>query len=84
MYGRLYGGKIKPLVDQAFKTVCRQYELDLAAGMTENKKPRRLSSWVAVTRAEYAKESDEVKKIVEKAVEEDAKKANELEESLEG
>ncbi len=73
MYGRLFADKLKPLVDQAFKAVYEQYESDLAAGKKRDKKPGRISSWVTVVKEEYGNESDDVKRIVERAVKEDAK-----------
>ncbi len=60
------------MVDQAYQAALAQYDIELAQGLEDpENKPARVASWVVVTRREYSKETEEVKLMVEKAVEED-------------
>ncbi len=64
MYGHLYyEDKLKPLVDRAHAVACKE------AKRMNIEAPIRMTSWGVVARAEYVKESEEVKKQVANAVE---------------
>lgn len=64
MYGHLYyEDKLKPLVDRAHAVACEE------AKRMNIEAPIRMTSWGVVARAEYVKESEEVKKQVANAVE---------------
>lgn len=67
MYGQMYyRRKLKPFVDVAHKAAC-----DLAAANKDDEPPRVIY-WTAVAKEHYARESEEVKTLVRKAVQERA------------
>lgn len=75
MYGRMYKERLKPLIDEAHKTACAQYDHENPEGGGNNiKRPERITFWTSVAKEQYTKESDVVKRLVEQAVEEVAKK----------
>lgn len=68
-----YEEKLKPLVDRAHAVARKE------AKRVKAEAPIRMTSWGVVARAEYAKESEEVKKQVADAVEAEVMKAKLLE-----
>lgn len=83
MYGQMFSEKLRPLVDDLHNTILEEYDRDLQRGIGDpEKRPQRVVSWGIVARSEYAKESDDVKMSVEKAVEDEVKMRNLLEEGL--
>ncbi len=76
MYGHLYyKNKLKPLVDEAHEAIRMEYKHKLLEGNNgvKLKKPQRVQSWAAVVKAQYALESEDVKKEVRDALKEHAK-----------
>lgn len=75
MYGKLYAEKLRPLIDEAHAVACAKHGLDSEREGEDQTKPlERISFWGPVARDEYQKESDEVKRMVERALKDDAEK----------
>ncbi len=76
MYGRLYyREKLKPLVDAAHDNALMDYNRSLPPGTTgdPSEMPKRVTSWTAVVMEAYAHESEDVKRIVQNALQEHAR-----------
>lgn len=67
MYGHMYNEKLQPLVDIAHEAARQKYKKKNPEGI---KYPLRMLSWNAIAKQHWAKESDEIKKLVIDAGEE--------------
>lgn len=87
MYGRLYyKEKLKPLVDKAHDAALAEFNSKPAEGNEGGppQMPKRVLSWAAVAKEEYARESVNVKRRVQDALEEHIREINLLNEPVLG
>ncbi len=75
MYGHIYyEEKLKPLVDWAHDAACLEHGRKLnGSGNKKAKEPLRVTSWNAVAKEQFKLESEDVKKRVQDALQEQAK-----------
>lgn len=73
---------MKPLVDDAYDAVCMEYNRELQEGKTKDKKPERVTTWIAVVKEQFTQESEDVKLLVRKATQDYAKKIKAFDDGL--